>query len=455
MKQNKNIISFGLLPNNKEAEEAVIGALLVESTAINEVSDILVPDAFYHQSYSAIYQAILNVSNSGNIPDMVTVAQELIRTGKLNEAGGPAVLSVLAGEIASSANIREYAMIVHQCWLSRRLIVSAKTIEAKAADPQFDISDTIDEALREVESIADGTCYASLSKSIGEAGKTALDLYGKRKMMAKDGIKSGIGTGIYDLDVIINGGWKLGQLVILAARPAMGKTAMMLHLTKAAAKSNIPMMVFSLEMDAQGLINRLLMSECNIDSYRFASGKLTADEEVYLSNAYDRLCGLPITIDDTPGISIQQIKSRARNAQIKGKCGMILIDYLQLIDMRTQNKTYNREQEVSQTSRAAKIMAKELGVPVILLSQLSRQVENRTDKVPMLSDLRESGAIEQDADIVCFIHRPEYYDKNSEKGVGILRIAKQRDGATGDVAFRYNSNLTKISGFENNEKLPF
>jgi replicative DNA helicase len=213
-------------------------------------------------------------------------------------------------------------------------------------------------------------------------------------------------------------------------------------------------MVFSLEMDVQGLTNRLILSEQDIDQHRFSTGRLFDDEEMKLCNAANSLYGLPLTIDDTSGLSVQQIKSRARSQQIKGKCGLVLIDYLQLADMRTQNKTYNREQEVSQASRAAKIMAKELGVPVILLSQLSRQLESRVVKIPLLSDLRESGAIEQDADVVLFIHRPEYYDeKEAVKGEGILRIAKQRDGAIGDIGFKYNHNLTRIVG--KNEQLPF
>lgn len=215
----------------------------------------------------------------------------------------------------------------------------------------------------------------------------------------------------------------------------------------------MPVVIFSLEMEAQALMNRVLLSESGINDSRFKQGTLHEDEETQLFNVIGDISYLPMALDDSANINIQQIKTRASELLRKGKCGLIMIDYLQLIDMRSANRSYTREQEVSQCSRSAKVMAKELGVPVILLSQLSRLVEGRADKMPVLSDLRESGAIEQDADIVMFIHRPEYNNDKAEKGLGILRIAKQRDGATGDIRFRYNENLTRITDYE--KELPF
>ena len=228
---------------------------------------------------------------------------------------------------------------------------------------------------------------------------------------------------------------------------------MLLHFAKSASIAGIPVVIFSLEMEVQALTNRALLSESEVNSDRFKAGTLSTEEETSLCQAIGQISCLPISLDDSANISMQQIKTRARELRRKGKCGLVLIDYLQLIDMRSINRSYTREQEVSQCSRAAKIMAKELGVPVILLSQLSRQVEGRSDKMPLLSDLRESGAIEQDADIVMFIHRPEYYSEKAEKGFGVIRIAKQRDGTTGDIRFRYNESLTKITDYD--KELPF
>jgi replicative DNA helicase len=455
MKQkNQHTTSLQLLPNSPEAEKAVIGALLLDGAAIMEVNTILSPESFYISAYAAIYQAITDIYNRGDGIDMVSVMKELGASGKLDEVGGPYALSELASPVVSTSHITDHAMYLHQLELGRRLFMSCQDISAKSLDQGLDISDTIGEAIRQIEAIQEGMNYNAVFHPIGDASREAIALYDRRKALYKEGKISGISTGLKDLDYITNGGWKPGQLIILAARPAMGKTALALHFARSAALSGVPVMVFSLEMDVQGLTNRLIFSEQDINRYKFSVGRLSEDEEMKLCNAANSLYGLPLTIDDTSGLSMQQIKSRARSQQIKGKCGLVLIDYLQLTDMRSQNKTYNREQEVSQASRAAKIMAKELGVPVILLSQLSRQVEGRAIKIPLLSDLRESGAIEQDADVVLFIHRPEYYDeKAAVKGEGIMRVSKQRDGATGDIAFKYNSNLTRIAG--NNEILPF
>lgn len=449
--RQKEIISSPL-PNNAETEKVIIGALLVESEAISEVIGILKPEMFYDNSLGKIYSAIVELYSENTKPDMITVAKSLTKSGDLDNVGGPFALSMLSGNIASAANIVEHAQYLHQLWLARSLAVAGMEITGKAIDPTVDIDDTITEAIKSVEGIAENTAYNSRISDISSVAKQCIDSYQVRKEKAKNGQKIGITTGLSKLDHT-TGGWKPGQLIILAARPAMGKTALLLHFAKSAAMNGIPVAIFSLEMGNVSLVDRLILSECDIDSDRYKFGQLSGEEEAQLCNAVDNISFIPISVDDTPNISIQQIKVRARNIQRKGKCGLILIDYLQLIDMRSSNKSYNREQEVSQCSRAAKVMAKELGVPVVLLSQLSRKSEERADKMPLLSDLRESGAIEQDADIVMFIHRPEYYDKTAEKGFGEIRIAKQRDGATGDIRFRYNHNLTKIADYE--QQMPF
>lgn len=449
--RRKEIISSPL-PNNQETEKAVIGALLVESEAISEVFGILKPEMFYDESLGKIYSAIVALYGENIKPDMITVTKSLMKSGDLDKVGGPFALSMLSGYIASAANIVEHAQYLHQLWLARSLAVVGMEIAAKAADPTVDIDDTIIAAIKSVEGIAENTDYNSRMSDISFVAKQCIDSYQVRKEKARNGQNIGITTGLSKLDHV-TGGWKSGQLIILAARPGMGKTALLLHFAKSAAMKGTSIAIFSLEMGDVSLTDRLILSECNIDSDHYKFGQLSGEEESMICNAVNNISFMPISVDDTPNISIQQIKVRARNLQRKGKCGFILIDYLQLIDMRSQNKAYNREQEVSQCSRAAKVMAKELGVPVVLLSQLSRKSEERSDKMPLLSDLRESGAIEQDADIVMFIHRPEYYNKTAEKGFGEIRIAKQRDGATGDIRFRYNENLTKITDYD--KELPF
>lgn len=450
MKRNTDLLIS--LPHSEETEKAVIGALLIESGAIGEVVGILNADIFYDAALGKIYSAIASLYENNIKPDLLTVTKTLMRSGELKKVGGPFFLSTLSGNIASTANIVDHAQYLHQLWLARKLAIAGMEITKMATDPTADIDDVLTAVIKKIEGIAENTAYNSRMIDISTVATQCISEYEKRREMARNGGKIGLTTGLSKLDHI-TGGWKPGQLIILAARPAMGKTAMLLHFAKSASISGVPVVIFSLEMEVQALTNRALLSESEINSDRFKAGTLLREEEEGLCHAIGRISCLPISLDDSANINMRQIKTRARELRRKGKCGLILIDYLQLIDMRSANRNYTREQEVSQCSRAAKIMAKELGVPVILLSQLSRQVEGRADKMPMLSDLRESGAIEQDADIVMFIHRPEYYSEKAEKGFGVIRIAKQRDGATGDIRFRYNENLTKITDYD--KELPF
>ena len=279
---------------------------------------------------------------------------------------------------------------------------------------------------------------------MSEASHNAVKEYEKRKIAAQSGSSLGVKTGLSTLD-LTSGGWQPGQLIILAARPAMGKTAMLLHFAKSAALQGRKVAIFSLEMGTVSLAQRVILSECNVSTEMLKAGRLSPKEEAEYCEAAGKISSLDIKIDETPTINIQQIKARCRNIKQKHGLDLVLIDYLQLLDMRSDNRSYGREAEVSQTSRAIKVMAKELGVPVILLSQINRNCESRESKIPILADLRESGAIEQDADTVIFVHREEYYDSNAEKGLGLLSVAKQRDGRTGKIAFRYNEPLTQIS----------
>lgn len=449
MKPKKDTECFEL-PNSPEAERAVIGVLLIESTAINEVDTILNPDVFYNPKLAVIYSAITSLVEKGERPDMITVMQTLIQAGRIEQAGGIAILPELASLVASSVNIVEYSLYLHQLYLARKMVIAGHTIAAKALDQANDIGDTISESLRIIEEISDNTCFSMNTVDLKTSAIESISLYQEREKRVRNGEKVGISTGLETLDKVL-GGWKPQQLIVVAARPAMGKTAFMLHFTRVAAQAGIPVLIFSLEMSAQALTDRMIISESNLKSERFKNGYLSENEKNVLCDAANKLSWLTVTIDHTAGISIQQIKAKAKNLHRKGKCGMIMIDYLQLLDVRNNNKSYNREQEVAQATREAKQIAKELDIPVILLSQLSREVEKRANKLPQLSDLRESGAIEQDADIVLFIHRPEYYDISEEKGTGILRIGKQRDGASGDIKFRYNESITRITDYDNNK----
>lgn len=435
------------LPHNEQVEQVVLGMLMLESTAINEVDVLLQPETFYNPAHALIYQAILAIAQSGSSPDMMLVFNRLNKDNKLNEVGGPYVLAELVGRVASCSNLMEHARYLHQLHLSRMLVMAGQTITAKAFDSSLDVDDTISDSIKLIEDVASFTTYGCVSVDLRAAVRNSMELYQMKKENAANGLKGGIPTGLNKLDTILSG-LRGQQLIILAARPAMGKTAFALNVALSAALAEVPVVVFSLEMPYVSLSDRLIISIGRLNADYYRNARLNDAEEAQMCNAVDHLSALPVTIDDTAGLSISQIKSRAKNLQRKGKCGLIVIDYLQLIDVRSGNKSYTREQEVTQATKEAKQLAKSLNVPVLLLSQLSRKCEDRADKTPILSDLRESGSIEQDADVVLMIHRPEYYDKSEEKGVGVLRIAKQRDGQSGDINFRYNESLTRFADYD-------
>ncbi|RHJ78085.1 replicative DNA helicase [Parabacteroides sp. AM08-6] len=447
MKARNNIQSCSI-PYSEKVEQIVLGMLMLESTAINEVDVLLKPETFYKPAHALIYQAIQAVSQEGYSPDMVLVFNRLNKENKLNEVGGAYYLSELISRVASCSNLLEHAKYLHQLHLARMLVVAGQTITAKAYDNSLDIDDTISDSIKLIEDIAVFTTYGCNYVDLRSSVSASMELYQLRKERVSNGLKSGISTGLDKLDRVLSG-LREQQLIILASRPAMGKTSFALNIALNAAMSGIPVVIFSLEMSSVSLTDRFIISIGRLNANDYRNARLTDDAESQMCDAVDKLSSLPVTIDDTSGLSMGQIKSRAKNLQRKGKCGLVIIDYLQLIDMRSGNKSYTREQEVTQATKEAKQLAKSLNVPVLLLSQLSRKCEERADKTPILSDLRESGSIEQDADVVLMIHRPEYYDKNEEKGVGILRIAKQRDGQSGDINFRYNESLTRFSDYEN------
>lgn len=366
-------------------------------------------------------------------------------------------------KVGSGVNLLFQAQIIQQRYIARLLMYAGSKISTLAGDDTKDVADVLDESNKLIDKINALSCGSSAGQSLRDSLTESLKLAEQRQAAYLGGLPTGIPTGISDLNRL-TGGWRGSQLIILAARPAMGKTALMLHFAKSAALNGTPVCIFSLEMSHVSLSDRLLLSECEVEVNRFRNGDLSGDDWRQLNEASAQLEKLPIHVDDNAVVSMRYIKTRCHILKKQGKCGLIMIDYLQLADTSTKERNRNREQEIAQASRQAKIIAKELDVPVVLLSQLSRECEKRADKQPQLSDLRESGAIEQDADVVGFIFRPAYYGLDrietlkygniSTSGLGIINIAKQRDGATGLVAFSHNPSMTKIGDFQEN-KTPF
>lgn len=445
-----------VFPHDEITEKTIIACIIFSNNAIYEVAQILNPDIFYITKYATIYKAIETLHKESKIIDIISVTYELERTGCLEEVGGQYELSKLIDYSSYSENIKECALYLHGLWLARQTIQTCMEINAKAMDRTLDISDTIDELIKRSESIVEKTSFGSKWTDMSEASRNAVKEYEERKKAAQSGTSTGIQTGLSKLD-FFTGGWQPGQLIILAARPAMGKTAMLLHFAKVAALQGRKVAIFSLEMGTVSLAQRVILSECNVSTEELKAGRLSPQAENEYCEAAGKISKLNIKIDETPTINIQQIKARCRNIKQKHGLDLVLIDYLQLMDVRSDNRAYNRENEVAQTSRAAKVMAKELEVPVILLSQINRNCEGRDKKIPVMADLRESGAIEQDSDIIIFVHREEYYDSKAEKGLGVLSLAKQRDGRVGLISFRYNESLTQIydtTNSKNNKTLP-
>ena len=455
MKQQKHIQSpteqLFQLPQAISEERAVIGALMLESKCFDLIAQILSADMFYDKKHEILYSAIVELHKEQKPVDMLTVLQKITSSGK-NEVTAVDIADI-AGTVVSSAHIECHALIIKEKYLKRRAIEINEEIKRKCYEGIEDIEDILFNAGKEFESLQETLIGNSDAKHISHILSDSITEMYLRIDLEKKGIQPGIPTGIFDLNRI-TGGWQKSELIVIAARPAMGKTAIALHFAKAAAKNNVTVAMFSLEMSDVSLANRLLLSETNISPENFKSGKLSQNDTIEIEKAAGRLSKLQIYVDDNASVSMSYIRSRCRLLKKKGNCEIVIIDYLQLAGESGQ-KNRNREQEVSQMSREAKIIAKELNIPVLLLSQLNRDSEKRQDKKPLLADLRESGAIEQDADMVIFIHRPEYYgievkdaQGNVIKNYGEFIIAKYRNGSTGKVKFRHNGSLTKIFDYD-------
>jgi replicative DNA helicase len=395
--------------------------------------------------------------------DLLTVIEKLRHLDTLESAGGVSFVAQLSQKIISSAHLEYHCRIIKQQYLRRKFIENCQIDCKMAFDDTEDIDDIFYKHGKDLEILQEiGVGNQNIKPLCEILIESVSEMY-LRKEKAEKGIQPGITTGLADLNRL-TGGWQKSDLVILAARPAMGKTAMALHFAKRAAKTGTAVAMFSLEMSDVSLGNRFLLSETDVNPNDFKLGKISQEDSAKIEKAVGKMYQYPIYIDSNASVTMSYIHSRCRLLKKRGKCEMIIIDYLQLA-VEKGDKNRNRENEVSKMSREAKLIAKELDVPVILLSQLNRDVDKRSNKVPVLADLRESGAIEQDADMVIFIHRPEYYDKNSKNGYGELIIAKYRNGYTGKVLFKYNESMTKIYDYDsrnqsaampvNNYHIPF
>ncbi|WP_226639118.1 replicative DNA helicase [Priestia flexa] len=434
-----------LPPQNIEAEQAVLGAIFLEPSSLTLASELLIPEDFYRAAHQKIFTCMLKLSDQGEPVDLVTVTSDLANQKILEEIGGVAYLSDLANSVPTAANIEYYAKIVEEKSILRRLIRTATDIASEGYAREDEVEVLLNEAEKNILEVAQrkNTGVFQNIKDVLVQTYDNIEVLHNRK-----GDITGIPTGFTDLDHM-TAGFQRNDLIIVAARPSVGKTAFALNIAQnVATKTDENVAIFSLEMGAEQLVMRMLCAEGNIDAQRLRTGSLTSEDWGKLTMAMGSLSNAGIYIDDTPGVRVGEIRSKCRRLKQEGGLGMILIDYLQLIQGNGRSGE-NRQQEVSEISRSLKALARELQVPVIALSQLSRGVEQRQDKRPMMSDIRESGSIEQDADIVAFLYREDYYEKDTEnQNIIEIIIAKQRNGPVGTVQLAFVKEYNKFVNLE-------
>ncbi len=445
----QSTIAAGIPPQNVEAEQAVLGSILLKADLLGAVLDILKPEDFYRNGHRLIYDAMIDLFEQNEPQDLLTVSNLLKNINKLEQAGGPTYLASLTSIVPVTANVTSYAKIIRDKSVLRRLISVNTNIAARCYEEQNDIDLLVDEAEQAIFDIAGakGSQYFTHIKSIVPNAFKKVEQLFKRKEFI-----TGVPTGYSQIDKM-TAGLQPSDLIIIAARPSMGKTSFAMNIAQHAAlieKTGVA--VFSLEMSKEQLVMRLLSSVGHIDSQRIRTGNMHSDDWPKLTRAVGMLSEAPIFIDDTPAISVLEMRAKIRRLASQHEIGLIVVDYLQL--MRGRN-TENRTQEISDISRSLKALAKEHAIPVMALSQLNRGLEGRSDKRPMMSDLRESGAIEQDADVICFIYRDEVYNKsedNPEKGVAEIIIGKQRNGPTGVARLTFVKEFTMFENMSNSEE---
>ncbi|MGO1469075.1 MAG: replicative DNA helicase [Tissierella sp.] len=432
-------------PHSIEAEQSVLGSMIVDKTAINTAVEIIRPEDFYKETNGEIYGAIIDLFNKNEPVDIITLQEELRSRGSLEAVGGVTYLANLSGGVATTANTEYYCKIVDEKSTLRKLIASSNEIIGKAYEDSEEVNTIIEVAEKNIFDITQG----SQREGFAPINEVLLDSFAKiEEMAANKGGLTGLTTGFLDIDMNLSG-FQKSDLVLLAARPSMGKTALGINMvTNSALKVGAKVAVFSLEMSKEQLVQRMISATAHVDLQKIISGRLDEEEWLNIINSMGPLSAADVFIDDTAGISLMEMKAKCRRLKIEQGLDLVLIDYLQLMQM--EGRQESRQQEISSISRGLKALAKEMECPVVALSQLSRAPELRADHRPILSDLRESGAIEQDADVVMFLYRDDYYNEDSEqKNIGELIIAKHRNGPTGTVELVFKKEYTKFLNKEN------
>lgn len=431
-------------PNDTLSEQAVIGSMLVSKDAVQTAVEVLKPEDFYREDNKEIFAAMMDIYSIGKEIDIITASEQLRLRGTLERVGGTQNLATLIDNVPTTTNIDNYVRIVKEKSTARELIRAVDEVKSSA----FEQTEEIDAVLEKAEKVIFDVVQNKDTKGYSGMKEILVNTFDSIEKMYQNKEKlSGISSGFYKLDDMISG-LNNSELLIVAARPAMGKSAFVLNIASyVAMHEKVPVLIFNLEMSKEQLVKRILSSESEIDAKKLNNGELESEDWLKLGDASGRLSDVPIYIDDTPGLSSAELRAKSRKAKLEKKIGLIIIDYMQLMESKTPSAS--RQQEVSEISRSLKLLAKELNVPVIALSQLSRATEGRADHRPMLSDLRESGSIEQDADIVMFIHREDYYDKDTEKkNIAEIIIAKNRSGETGTIELAWMGQYTKFANLE-------
>lgn len=450
MREEQMQQAMNFVPSAPELEEAVLGACLIETRALPEAMKILRPEMFYNDANSRVYEAAVNLYSRGEKVDILTVVEELKRMDMLGEVGGPYFVTQLCGKVASSAHLEQHCHILRAYFLRRELIKMFAHMQAKAMDMTADAYDAVLETQAHLNAFIDDSPMQDNLHSMPEVMKLTVDGAVKRVEQSVDGV-TGVPTGLTELDRV-TGGWQPGNLIYTAARPGDGKTAIDLFFARHAAKAGVPVVFFTLEMTAREVGDRWMLSECDIDPLAWKQGRLSPEDMDKARRTAEAMSHLPIHVDDTPGICIDEICLTAKSLRAKGQCGMVIVDYLQLCRAMEQGRI--REQEVAECSRKLKALARALQCPVIVSSQLNRQSEGRVAQLPRLADLRESGSIEQDADIVILLYHPKKAGLATDKetgyptdGLGIAMLAKHRNGDTARICYGYNPSMTKMGDY--------
>lgn len=431
-------------PNSVEAEQSVLGSMLIDRDCIPVVAEMLKPDDYYRQDHREVYEAVLDLFDKGRPIDIVSVKEQLNLRGTLESIGGIEYLSSLVDMVPTTANIRHYAKIVEEKSTLRKMIKATNEIMSSSYEASEEVAIIVDQAQKKIFDVVQRRAaqgFFPIKDVLIETFDKLEELYNTK------GFITGVPSGFSDLDSKTSG-FHTADLILIAARPSMGKTSFALNIAQyAAIHARIPVAIFSLEMSREQLVNRILCCEAMVDSQKVRTGKLEEEDWPKMARVLGPLSEAPIYIDDTPGLSVMEIRAKCRRLKMEKNLGLIIIDYLQL--MQGRSKSENRQQEISEISRSLKILAKEIDVPVITLSQLSRAPETRADHRPILSDLRESGAIEQDADLVMFLYRDDYYHPETEKkNIAEVILAKHRNGSTGIVELAWLGQYTKFASLD-------